>query len=101
MNRFVTIKIALLTGLLQISPLVLADDFAMKWDEAEAKRVEAAELGYEWRDTGKILKSAKSESEAGNTESAMKLVAQALEQSADAIAQYQREKESWAARVPK
>jgi len=101
MIRFSTNKVSILTGLLLSSTLVLADDFSMKWDEAEAKRVEAAELGYEWRDTNKLLKSAKKESEAGNTEKAMTLVAQALEQSNDAIAQSQREKELWASRVPK
>ncbi len=101
MIRCFTVNFSILTGLLLSSALVLADDFATKWDEAEAKRIEAAELGYEWRDTEKILKSAKKESEAGNTEKAMALVAQAFEQSKDAIAQSQREKENWASRVPK
>ena len=101
MIRFKFMKITLATALLVTVSWASADDFAMKWDEAEAKRVEAAELGYEWRDTGKLLKSAKSESEEGNADKAMALVAQALEQSKDAIAQSQREKENWAARVPK
>ena len=90
----------LTTGLMAFSLNVNADDFTAKWDEAEAMRVQAAEVGYEWRDTGKLLKSAKSESEAGNADKAMALVAQALEQSEDAIAQSQREKEIWASRVP-
>ena len=94
-------KLFLVSGLLIISAGVIADDFTMKWDEADAKRMEAAELGFEWRDTGKILKSAKKESEAGNAEKAIELVAQALEQSMDAIVQSQREKDNWAARVPK
>lgn len=101
MIRKNTIKYFLLTGLLFTSAGVVASDFAMKWDEAEAKRMEAAELGFEWRDTGKLLKSANKESEAGNAEKAIQLVDQALEQSMDAIAQAQREKENWAARVPK
>ena len=101
MMQFNKIRLTLLSGLLLASTLVIADDFMAKWDEAEAKRAQAAELGYEWRDTGKLLKSAKSESEAGNTEQAMALVAQALEQSMDAIVQSEREKQNWAARVPK
>ena len=94
------ISTTLIAGLIFSSSTLLAEDFATKWEEADAKRSEAAELGYEWRDTGKILKSAKKESEAGNSEEAMKLVAQALEQSNDAIAQAQREKENWGTRVP-
>ena len=75
-------------------------DFASAWDEADAKRKQAAGVGYEWRDTGKMLKKAKEEHEAGNTEAAMKLVNQAMEQSADALAQYERETTAWASRVP-
>ena len=101
MIRANIIKLSLLMGFLAASSTVFAEDFAMKWDEADAKRMEAAELGFEWRDTGKILKSAKKESEAGNADKAMELVNQAMEQSMDAIAQSQREKENWAARVPK
>lgn len=82
------------------SSLVLADDFTAAWDAAEAKRQEAAGVGYEWRDTKKMLKKAKEEAEAGNTEAAMKLVAQAHEESEDAIAQQAREASLWQARVP-
>ncbi len=77
-----------------------ADDFATAWEAAEAKRKEAAAVGYEWRDTGKMLKKAKEEAEAGNTEAAMKLVAKAHEESEDAIAQQAREADLWQARVP-
>ncbi len=44
------------------------DDFQAAWDAAEAKRKEAAKIGAEWRDTGKMLKQAKSASEKGETE---------------------------------
>ena len=76
------------------------DDFMSAWDAAEAKRKEAAAVGYEWRDTKKMLKKAKEENEAGNTEAAMKLVVQALEESSDALVQHERESAVWAARVP-
>ena len=75
-------------------------DFATAWDQADAKRAEAASLGYQWRDTDKMLKKAKEEHEAGNAEEAMKLVNQAMEESNDAIDQYHRESELWASRVP-
>lgn len=77
-----------------------ADDFTAAWDAADAKRIEAAAVGYEWRDTGKMLKKAKEEAEAGNTEAAMKLVAKANEESMDAIAQESREADAWQSRVP-
>lgn len=77
-----------------------ADDFTAAWEAAEAKRKEAAAVGYEWRDTGKMLKKAKEEAEAGNTEAAMKLVAKAHEESMDAVAQEAREASAWQSRVP-
>ncbi len=77
-----------------------ADDFSAAWDAADAKRKEAAALGYEWRDTGKVLKQAKQAAEDGDNEKAMKLAAKALEQSSDAIDQHARESLVWQARVP-
>lgn len=76
------------------------DDFSAAWDAADAKRQEAAAVGYEWRDTSKMLKKAKTEAEAGNTEAAMKLVARAHEESVDAIEQEARESALWQSRVP-
>ena len=70
------------------------------WDAADAKRKEASSLGHEWRDTGKMLKNAKKEADAGNMDKAMMLVAQAQEESEDAIAQAMREQDAWMARVP-
>lgn len=78
-----------------------SEDFAAAWEAADAKRKEAAAVGYEWRDTKKFLKKAKAEHEAGNTEVAMALVARALEESKDAIAQEAREANLWADRVLK
>ncbi|MGI9318810.1 MAG: SoxXA-binding protein [bacterium] len=76
------------------------NDFAAAWDAADAKRQEAAAVGYEWRDTKKMLKKAKEQAEAGETDAAMKLVAKAHEESSDAIAQAARESTIWQARVP-
>jgi hypothetical protein len=76
------------------------EEFNAAWDAADARRMDAAAVEYEWRDTGKILKKAKAAAEEGDIEAAMKLVAKAHEQSEDAIAQQAREAGLWQARVP-
>ncbi len=98
-KRLITFPLAALF-LVSCASVSSNDDFASAWDAAEAKRKEAAAVGYEWRDTKKMLKKAKSEHEAGNTDAAMKLVAQALEESNDALVQHERESAAWASRVP-
>jgi PBP1b-binding outer membrane lipoprotein LpoB len=98
MKKLISIPLAAM--LLVSCASVSSDDFPTAWEKADAKRKEAASLGYEWRDTGKMLKKAKKEHEEGNVEAAMKLVKQAMEESTDAIAQAQRESELWASRVP-
>jgi len=86
------------------SSLVLADGhgkFTKAWDEAEAARKAVGELGHEWTETKKLLKKAKDAHKDGKEEKAMKLVARALEQANDGIAQHKREASNWMARVPK
>ena len=77
-----------------------ADDFSAAWEAADSKRKEAGKVGYEWRDTKKILGKAKDAADAGDMEKAMKLVATAHEQAEDAIVQHDRESKIWQARVP-
>ena len=77
-----------------------SEDFDAAWAEADAKRQEAAAVGFEWRDTKKILESAKKAAEEGDMDKAMQLVAQALEESNDALAQQKRESTLWQGRVP-
>ena len=77
------------------------ENFEAAYETAEAQRKEAAAVGYEWRDTGKMLKQAKQAAAAGEMDTAMQLVAQAGEQAADAIAQQAREARLWSARVPR
>ena len=77
-----------------------SEDFNAAWEAADAKRAEAGKAGFEWRDTGKMLKQAKEAAEGGDMEAAMKLVAKAQEQSEDALAQGEREANLWQARVP-
>ena len=78
-----------------------ADTFEQSWTAADTMRQKAAALGYEWRDTGKLLKAAKKKAAAGNADKAAALVANALAQSEAAIAQAAREKVRWSSRVPK
>ena len=80
--------------------VMASEDFNAAWEAADAKRKEAAAVGFEWRDTGKILKQAKAAADEGDMDQAMKLVAKAHEQSEDAIAQQAREENLWQARVP-
>ncbi len=80
--------------------LSASEEFTAAWDAADAARKDAAAVGYEWRDTGKILGKAKAAADEGDMENAMKLVAKAQEQSADAMVQQKRESELWKTRVP-
>lgn len=76
-------------------------DFDALWNEANEKRKAVAAINYEWRDTGEFLETAKKEQAAGNHTVALALIAKALEQGSDALAQAEREKDLWQARVPK
>ena len=93
--------VASIVALTSVSKSVASDEFDASWKAADEQRQEAAKVGYEWRDTKKLLKKAKAANEAGDSDKAMKLVAQAHEQSSDAIAQQARESGLWQARVPK
>jgi hypothetical protein len=53
--------------------------------EHETKRAKAK--GYEWRDTGKMIKKAKAALKEGNIDEAVKLANKAKRQSSSAIAQ--------------
>ena len=92
---------SLALGLCTASMAADQSDFEARWNEANEKRKAAAAINYEWRDTAEFLETAKKEQVAGNHTAAMALVAQALEQSNDALAQAEREKYLWQARVPK
>ena len=91
------ITISLLLGFGTVSA---SEEFTAAWDAADAARKDAASVGYEWRDTGKILGKAKAAADEGDMDKAMKLVASAQEQSEDAMAQQKREADLWQARVP-
>ncbi len=58
---------------------------------AKLKNARARNLGYEWRDTAKIIQEAEQAAEECDNDRAMMLAKQAEEQAADAIAQYEAE----------
>ena len=58
---------------------------------AEAAQKSASNVGYEWRDTSKMINQAKELAKAGKTQEAIKLARKAEEQGNDALAQYHTE----------
>ncbi len=58
---------------------------------AKLKLARAQKLGYEWRDTAKIIKEAEKAAAAGDNDKAIALAKKAAKQSDDAIAQYHSE----------
>jgi len=58
---------------------------------AKIKQARAAKLGFEWRDTGKMIKEAEKLAAAGENDKAIALANKASEQAEDAIAQYYSE----------
>jgi hypothetical protein len=89
-----TMKISLLTCtavfLLSTSAIASPDKDAI--NAAEKAQNVAASVGYEWRDTAKMIQQAKKLSEQGKVDEAIQLARQAEEQGKDAYAQYQYEK---------
>ncbi|MCK5726107.1 MAG: hypothetical protein KAH22_04690 [Thiotrichaceae bacterium] len=67
------------------------DDLATVLKEATAENKKAAELGFEWRDTGKFIKKAADEKDA---KKAMKLAKKALKQAKDAQLQAEAAKKA-------
>jgi len=70
-------------------------------DQAEAARKEAASLGYEWRDTAKLIKSAKVACEKGDQKESDKLASLALLQGQRAVEQAKFMDKNWEMMIPK
>ena len=65
----------------------MADDAAQAIAAAEAARQQAQAVGYEWRDTGKIINAARKASEAKEYDKAVSLAKKAEQQSVNAVKQ--------------
>jgi hypothetical protein len=70
-------------------------------DQAEAKRKEAAAIGYEWRETASFLKSAREALESGQEAEAGKFAGQALQEAELALAQGKYMQQNWESLIPK
>ena len=75
------------------------EEFNAAFTKANETRKMAGELGHEWRDTAKILKSAQENAEKGELAKAMKLVAEAQLQAEQGIVQANREQSLWVSRI--
>lgn len=65
-----------------------AEDAAQAIAAAEAARAKAAAVGYEWRDTAKMIKAAKEAAKAKEYNKAVTLAGQAERQGQNALKQY-------------
>ena len=87
-------KILIITAALSVSTFANAStDQAIA--AAEKARQAAAEVGYEWRDTAKMIKQAKKLAAEGKSEQAAELARKAEEQGKDALAQYRVERQRY------
>ena len=82
------------TLLLGASFSVAASPSADAIADAKMEMKKVNEVGYLWRDTGKILKKAEDAASKGDDKAAEKLARKAEEQAKDAYAQYERYYES-------
>jgi hypothetical protein len=78
---------AALCALLFAPAISIAGDFEQSVKEATAEIDKAKAVGYEWRDSRKILKEAEKAEKAGDHEKAMKLVNKAKQQGIIAVVQ--------------
>jgi hypothetical protein len=76
-----------------------ASEFERRYDAADSLRARAAEQGYEWIGTQKLLEQAAVAADEGDTETALELAEQARFQAEAALQQAEREKEAWRRRV--
>jgi len=91
-----TIKVIAVSTVLSLSSLAQAStDSAI--EAAENARQAAAAVGYEWRDTAKMIKQAQKLAAEGKTSEAEKIARKAEEQSKDAVAQYHAESQRYTA----
>lgn len=99
-------KVLSLLSLLALMPsgsMLLADpagNTAALIDQAEAARKEAASLGHEWRDTAKLIESAKVALEKGQLETADQDASLALLEGQQAVAQAKFMDKNWEMMIP-
>ncbi len=73
-------------------PAASTDDAKAAISQAMEKTQQSAKVGYEWRNTGKIIKKAKAALKKGDIDTAIKLANKAGRQSDNALKQYAEQK---------
>ena len=93
------VRRAALTLLEKVAPT--AENFKTLFAETETARRQAASLGHEWRDTGRLIKRAKRAAGRNDYAKAISMLQQARQQSLLAVEQAQRESKNWPNAVPR
>ena len=101
MKRKILPAAALLAAMLSAGQLQAEPAVKELIDKAEAARKEAAAIGYEWRETGTLIKKAQAALESGQEEDARKLAQEALNEGEQALKQGQYMKKNWQSLIPK
>ena len=74
-------------------------EFERRYAEAEQLRMDAAAMGAEWLETGKLLEAAADADEQGDSDKALELTEEAKFQAEAAIRQAEHESGAWRERV--
>jgi hypothetical protein len=95
------VVVALLVLVPVVSNAATKEDAEAICSAADTARKQAADVGMEWRDTGKLIKSANKALESGDYAAAVKQCEKAKREGETGVKQAEIEKSSWASRVPK
>ncbi len=84
--------VALFLNACAYAPAATTDDAKTAISKAVQTTQQSAKVGYEWRNTGKIIKKAKAALKKGDIDTAIKLANKASRQSDNALKQYAEQK---------
>ena len=102
-RRFLAIAVVVVAASAWVSPVPAGDaaTFEAAYKSADAARMAAAEVGFEWRDTKKMLRQAKKLAEKGEYEQAIALANRAKRQGEFGVLQAEEQEKTWQSRVLK
>lgn len=102
-RRLLTISVVVVAASAWVSPVLAGDavTFEAAYKSADAARMAAAEVGFEWRDTKKMLRQAKKLAEKGEYEQAIALANRAKRQGEFGVLQAEEQEKTWQSRVLK
>jgi hypothetical protein len=98
-----TLCAGVLVAVAGMSDALAADkqSFEAAYKAADAARKKAASMGYEWRDTAKMLKASKAAAEKGDYDKAEKIAMKAKRQGELGVVQAMEQESAWKAAVLK